>query len=104
MMLRRHQQLLKHADFKFVQFPTGLDLKFDSNTSSVDVKVEVPENVRRRSNALTDYESDVWKILGSMAGCGYEEVFYEAIDWVDARDSRSVQKPHQVKRWWQFWK
>src|SRR5262245_14294882 len=71
---------LKEANFKVVQFPDGLDLQFDRKTSSVNVKVAVPEDIRRRNNALADYESDVWRILGNMASCGYEEVFYEAVD------------------------
>lgn len=78
---------LKQADFKVIQFPAGLDLGFDPHTSSLDVNVEVPEDVRHQKNALPDYESDVWKILGNMASCGYEEVFYEAVDWADEADT-----------------
>jgi len=95
---------LKHAVFKVVQFPAGLDLSFDAQTSSVDVIVEVPEDIRRGSNALADYESDVWKILGNMASCGYEEVFYEAVDWSDESEPTQPNTPSQNKRWWQFWK
>ena len=89
---------LKEAEFKIVQFPAGLDLRFDTQSSSVDVTIEVPENVRRQNNALADYESDVWKILGNMASCGYDEVLYEAVD------SSEQPEPSQHKKWWQFWK
>lgn len=95
---------LKKAAFKVVQFPAGLDLHFDTQTSSVDVKIEVPEDIRRRNNALADYESDVWKILGNMASCGYEEVFYEAVDWSDEPNPPKSHVPPQNKGWWQFWK
>ncbi|WP_339613699.1 hypothetical protein [uncultured Rubinisphaera sp.] len=95
---------LKEADFKVAQFPAGLDLGFDAQTSSVDIAVEVPEDIRRQPNALADYESDVWKILGNMASCGYEEVFYEAVDWSDETDSPQAHALTQGKRWWQFWK
>ena len=43
---------LKEADFKVVQFPSGLDLHFDEQTSSVDVNVEVPEDIRRLRDRL----------------------------------------------------
>jgi hypothetical protein len=95
---------LKQAEFKVVQFPAGLDLQFDPSTSSVDVHIEVPEAVRRQSTALADYESDVWKILGNMAGSGYEEVFYEANDWVETAESQQSEAPQDGKRWWQFWR
>lgn len=89
---------LKNAEFKIVQFPAGRDLAFDERSSSVDVVVEVPENIRRRAGAFADYESDVWKILGNLASCGYEEVFYEAVDW------SNQPQPTPTKKWWQFWK
>lgn len=95
---------LKQADFKVMQFPAGLDLRFDIQTSSVDVNVEVPEDIRRRNNVLADYESDVCKILGNMASCGYEEVFYEAVDWSDESEPPQPNTPSKDKRWWQFWK
>lgn len=95
---------LKVAKFKVVQFPSGLDLHFDPHTSSVDVNVEVPENIRHQNKVLADYESDVWKILGNMASCGYEEVFYEVVDWTDEPESPPSNVAAQRKCWWQFWK
>lgn len=91
---------LKSAEFKVVEFPLGLDLKFDPNTQAVDIAIEVSEERRHRPNGLDDYESDVWKILGNMASCGYEEVFYEAVDWREDEPSPTKSR----KKWWQFWR
>ena len=73
---------LKAAEWSSVTFPFGIDnLSFDPTNNSVDVPIEVPEDVRHSPNGLANYESDFWKIAGNMAQHGFEEVYYEAIDW-----------------------
>ena len=81
-ILQRAIGELKAAKWKVVTFPFGLDsLEYNPKTNSVDVPVEVPEASRRRPNGLADYESDFWKITGHMVGCGFGDVYYEAVDW-----------------------
>lgn len=75
---------LKGADWKIVTFPFGLDnLSLDASGQAVGVSVEVPEDSRRRPDSLADYESDVWKIIGNMAECGFGALYYQAVDWQD---------------------
>jgi hypothetical protein len=75
----------------------------------VSVPIEVPDDRRRRPNSLTQYESDVWKIMGNMARCGFGDVYYEAVDWHEDADGKSgstdQERPFQslqhetTKRW-----
>jgi hypothetical protein len=74
---------LEAATWKAVTFPFGLQsLAYDPGTKSVDVAIEVPPERRRQPGCLQDYESDFWKICGSMVGAGFDgDIYYEAIDW-----------------------
>ena len=73
---------LRSAEWKIIQFPSGLDnLAFDDKESTVGVPIEVTEERRRRPNSLGDYESDVWKVFYHMLAAGFGDLFYEAVDW-----------------------
>lgn len=80
--LRQAIRQLKGADWKIVTFPFGLDsLTVDPTGEAVSVHIEVLEDQRQRQGSLADYESDVWKLMGNMAACGFGDVYYEAVDW-----------------------
>jgi hypothetical protein len=75
---------LAKAEWRIVTFPFGIDnLSYDKTNNSVDGSIEVPEKSRHRHDSLADYESDFWMLAGNMAECGFEEIYYEAIDWQD---------------------
>lgn len=83
-ILKQAISALKDAEWRIVTFPFGIDsLSHDPENDAVDVPIEVPEASRQRPDSLTDYESDFWKIAGNMAHFGFEEIYYEAIDWQD---------------------
>ena len=82
---------LRATQFKSVTFPFGLDdLKHDEKSKTVAVPVEVTPDRRAQPNALADYESDVWKICGTMIAAGFGDLHYEAVDW---KDEGSLVKP-----------
>ena len=73
---------LKTAEWKIVTFPAGLDsLSLDKTGKAVGVPIEVSNDRRRRPGSIAEYESDIWKIMGNMASCGFGDLYYEAIDW-----------------------
>lgn len=73
---------LKAAVWKIISFPIPLDtLTLDQSGRALCVPYEVPEDRRHRANSLTDYESDVWKIMGNVMRDGFGEIYYEAVDW-----------------------
>ena len=81
-LLRRAIDNLSQADWSIVTFPFGIDsLSYDPTNNAVDVPIEVPEDARHKADSLAEYESDFWKIAGNMAECGFEEIYYEAVDW-----------------------
>jgi hypothetical protein len=76
---------LKASEFKAIVFPAGLnDLSYDEKTKTVAVFIEVPPERRAQAGALADYESDFWKVYGTMIENGFGSVFYEALDWHEA--------------------
>lgn len=73
---------LQAADWKIISFPFGLgSLALDPTGKAVSVPIEVSEVQRRRPGSLTDYESDVWKVMGNMVAAGFGDLYYEAVDW-----------------------
>lgn len=81
-LLRQAIMNLKAADWKIIAFPIDLDtLTLDDENNAVSVPIEVSDDRRRRPNSLTEYESDVWKVMGNMMSDGFGEIYYEAIDW-----------------------
>jgi len=62
-------------------------LAIDPRTQTLDIPIEVPEERRRQPGSLQDYESDVWMIYGHVAGCGFGDLFYEAVDWHDDEEA-----------------
>lgn len=59
------------------------DIELDETQNAVSIPIEVPEERRRRENGLAAYESDVWKIIGTMTQLGFSGLYYEAFDWDD---------------------
>lgn len=82
-VLNKVIEKLKEIEFQVLTFPCGIEkIEYAEVNNSISLPVEVPEAVRRSDEVIIEvYESDVWKIMGNMAGLGLEEVFYEAIDW-----------------------
>ena len=79
---RKAAEQLSSATFRVVTFPFGLDeLAYDAKTNTVDLPIEVPQERREQTGSLADYESDIWKIFGNMAECGFGDLYYEAVDW-----------------------
>lgn len=75
-------QALQQADFKIIEFSRPLEgLEYDAKTKTVGIPVEVSEERRNRSESLSDYESDFWKICGNMLPFGFGDLYYEAVDW-----------------------
>jgi hypothetical protein len=73
---------LKNVQWEIIDFPFGLDNLIASDESqTVSIPIEVTEENRSRINALTDYESDFWKVCGNMMENGFGDVYYEAVDW-----------------------
>jgi len=80
--LRKAVEQLQADGWKIIEFSAGLDgLEFDAESKTVGIPIEVSEEKRRQPNSLEDYESDFWKICGTMTECGFGELFYEAVDW-----------------------
>ena len=70
------------TEWKAIRFTCDLDdLPIDEEEGTVDIAIEVPEERRHQPGSLADYESDVWRIIGNMAECGFGELYYEAVDF-----------------------
>ncbi len=79
--------ILKTLEWKIIQFPFPLDeLEVNSETNSLDIPIEVPEDRRYQPESLKDYESDFWKIFGHVQEAGFGELFYQALDWENEED------------------
>ena len=73
---------LKALEWKAIAFPIELDtLGVDDRNQTFGIPIEVPEVRRRQPGALSDYESDVWKIYGNVLEFGFGDLYYEALDW-----------------------
>ena len=73
---------LKALQLKAVTFPFGFTAEdYDAKNNVARVAIEVSEERRRQPSALTDYEADFWKICAAMMGCGFGDLYYEAVDW-----------------------
>jgi hypothetical protein len=57
------------------------EVTISPKTKTLDVPIEVPENLRRSPTALEDYESDFWKLYAALVEAGFGDAYYEAIDW-----------------------
>ena len=83
--LLKANNLLAHAEWKIVQFTeSGRNQYIQLNLGKhiLSIYIDVTESERYKEGSLSKYESDVWKILGIMAGCGFSgDVYYEAADW-----------------------
>lgn len=56
-------------------------LSIQRQTGSVAVPVEVPPDRRAQAGSLADYESDVWKLVAAMIESGFDQLFYESVDF-----------------------
>ena len=63
-----------------IAVPIG-SLVLDPQNHSLGVPVEVSSERRKQPGSLEDYESDVWKIYGTLIGLGFGDLYYQAIDW-----------------------
>jgi hypothetical protein len=89
--LLKANNLLARAEWKIVQFTeAGINQYIQLNLGKriVSINIDVTENERYNEGSLSKYESDVWKILGIMAECGFSgDVYYEAVDWNEKEKS-----------------
>jgi hypothetical protein len=85
--LLKANNLLARAEWKIIQFTeAGKNqyIKLNLGKRILSINIDVTENERYNEDSLSKYESDVWKILGIMAGCGFSgDVYYEAVDWIE---------------------
>ncbi|HEV8241572.1 MAG TPA: hypothetical protein VGS57_19575 [Thermoanaerobaculia bacterium] len=73
---------LSQLQFKALSIAVPTDsLQFDAKNHALDVPVEVADARRKQPGSLEDYESDFWKIFGTLLGLGFGDVYYQAVDW-----------------------
>ena len=80
--VRKAIEALRQAEWKVIQFRCDLEeLAIDPESGAFSIPIEVPEERRGRSNSLSKYESDFWKICGNVQQFGFGSVYYEAVGW-----------------------
>jgi hypothetical protein len=75
---------LRPLEWKAITIGCPLDeLTIDSSTRTLGIPIEVSEERRAQEGSLADYESDLWKVIGHVLPCGFGDLFYEAVDYVE---------------------
>ncbi len=87
--LKKAVAVLRPLEWKAIRFERRFDrLAIDPQSHTVAIPIEVTEERRQQAGSLKDYESDVWKLWGHLIGCGFGDLFYEAVDWHEEDEAR----------------